>query len=85
MTGASVGSGAKSSTTGSCDDKTCNIYETYTDGPEKGKKYFWTGTYADAKTKDPKVYVTTIKGTWGMSATDRKSGGTWEAKADCKS
>lgn len=84
ITGTMDEGGEKSSTTGTCGEKTCRIDETYTDGPEKGKKYFWLGNYTDTETNDENVYMTSFKGTWGSSPTDRKSGGTWEAKANCK-
>lgn len=84
VTGKSSEEGSTSTTVGTCDAKTCLITETYTSGEEKGKVYYWTGDYTDTETKDEDVYVTTIKGTWGPSASDRKSGGTWQAKADCK-
>ncbi len=41
------------------------------------------GDFADAEIKDEDVHVTTIKGSWGASDSDRKSGGTWRAKGDC--
>lgn len=83
IAGASSEEGAKSSTTGTCDSKTCKITETYTAGEEKGKVYYWTGHYEDAETKKDTVYVTTFKGTFGMSDADRTSGGEWHAKANC--
>ncbi len=79
LTGTAVDADGRSSTVGTCDDMTCLITENAGD-----KKYYWVGTYADAETKNENVYITTIKGTWGPSPSDRKSLGTWEAKADCK-
>lgn len=84
ITGESTEEGAKSTTTGTCDAKTCKITETYTAGADKGKTYYWEGAYADAETANENVLITTFNGTYGMSETDRKSGGTWSAKADCK-
>ncbi len=78
LTGTVDEEGYKSTSTGTCDakTKTCKIDESITSGEEKGKKYYWSGTYSDAETKNPNVYITTMKGTWGESASDRKSGGT---------
>ncbi len=84
IAGTSTEAGGASNTTGTCDTKTCKIDETYTAGEDKGKSYYWTGDYTDTATKSENVYVTEFKGTFGMSATDRASGGTWTAKADCK-
>lgn len=84
ITGTMVEGAEKSTTTGTCGEKRCTIDETYTDGPEKGKKYYWLGNYTDTETNDESVYMTDFKGTWGTSPTDRKSGGKWEAKANCK-
>jgi len=84
ISGTSTEEGAGSTTTGTCDDKTCKIDETYTAGPESGKKYFWTGAYTDAETRSEDVYVTSFTGTYGNSDSDRTSGGAWRAQADCK-
>ena len=71
-------------TTGSCGEKTCKMSQTYTSGELKGKTYAWDGTYEDADGKTDDTLVETFKGTWGDSPTDRKNGGTWQAKAVCK-
>src|SRR5436190_834545 len=77
LDGASSEEGGKSSTKGTCDAKTCKINETYTAGEDKGKSYYWTGTYTDTETKQENVLVTAFMGTYGISDTDRTSGGSW--------
>lgn len=84
ITGAAAEADAKSSTTGSCDAKTCKIDETYTAGENKGKSFYWVGTYTDAETKNENVLITSFTGTFGPTDADRTSMGTWSAKADCK-
>jgi len=84
ITGESTEAGAKSTTEGTCSTKNCKITETYTAGEDAGKKYYWSGDYTDAATRNENVYVTSFKGTFGMSETDRTSGGEWSAQADCK-
>ena len=84
MTGSSTDELGKSSTTGTCDDATCAIAQTYTSGDLRGETYYWAGSYVDADGKSDDTLVETFKGTWGESANDRKSGGTWQAKATCK-
>lgn len=75
---------AKSNTVGSCDERNCKITETYTSGPDKGKVYYWAGTYTDTDTANEKVTNSTFTGTFGNSDSDRTSGGTWNAAAACK-
>ncbi|MCE9596444.1 MAG: hypothetical protein K8S54_00600 [Spirochaetia bacterium] len=84
ITGESTEEGAKSTTTGTCDAKSCKISETYTSGAEAGKSFYWLGNYTDAETQNENVLITTFSGTFGPSEADRTSGGTWSAKADCK-
>lgn len=74
----------KSTTSGTCDDKNCKITETYTAGPEKGKMYYWMGSYTDTETASEKVMNTAFTGTFGPSDADRASGGSWTARAECK-
>lgn len=80
ITGTTDEGGVKSKTSGVCNESTCTVDEVYADGT----KFFWIGTYSDAETKNENVYVTSFKGTWGESPSDRKSGGAWSAKANCK-
>lgn len=84
IAGASTEEGAASTTEGTCDAKNCKITETYTSGEEKGKKFYWSGDYTDSATGNENVLVTTFKGTYGLSESDRTSGGEWSAQADCK-
>jgi hypothetical protein len=64
--------------TGTCNDSSCKIDEkTEADGT-----YYWEGTYTEENTV-PKAHSDIFVGTWGKSANDRKSAGTWEGKEDC--
>ena len=80
LTGTASTDGVSSKTTGTCSENTCKIDEVFGDG----KKFFWVGTYVDAEAKTENAYNTTFKGTWGPAPADRKSSGTWTAKAVCK-
>lgn len=84
LEGTSEEGDGKSTTSGACDDKNCKITETYTAGPEKGKTYYWAGTYKDEETGNDKVLNSTFTGTFGPSDTDRASLGDFTARAECK-
>lgn len=83
ITGESTEEAQKSTTVGTCTGSTCKIDETYTAGENKGKTFYWTGDFTDAATRNENVYVTTFKGKFGPSDTDRTSMGSWEASANC--
>ena len=84
VTGTSKDDLGTATTTGTCGDKNCSIKQLYTSGELKGSTYYWSGTYVDADGKTDDTLVETFKGTWGDAPTDRKNGGTWQAKAVCK-
>jgi len=81
--GTSTEDGATSTTTGTCDDKTCKIDELYTSGPEAGKKYYWIATYT-SETRSADATHTVFTGSYGDSDSNRTNGGEWTASADCK-
>lgn len=84
LTGTGKDDGGESTANGTCVKHECKISEEYTSGSLKGKKGYWAFSYVDAETKDEKVFVTTLKGSYGPSEADRTSLGTLTAKADCK-
>lgn len=84
LTGTGKDEGGDSTANGTCEKHDCKVQEEYTSGSMKGKKGYWAFSYVDAETKDEKVFVTTLKGTYGPSETDRASLGALTAKADCK-
>jgi hypothetical protein len=73
-----------SETKGTCDDTTCRIEEKFLTGPNKGETFYWFGRYTDEAGGAAGTTRTSFKGTWGPSPSDRKSGGTWQARATCK-
>lgn len=73
----------KFSTTGDCGARKCDITQTYTSGEQKDKNFYWSGNYQDEETTAENVLKESFSGTWGFSAKDRKTGGTWKAKAVC--
>jgi hypothetical protein len=73
----------ESETKGTCNERTCKIEEKMIAGESKGKTFYWIGTYTDEAGKSDDTSITKFTGTWGPSPTDRKSSGTWKAKATC--
>ena len=78
-------SGGHSWFDGTCDDSFCTLVQTYKSGSNKGKKYFYSGSFTNTPIEDDEDHLKNkIHGTWGYSKESNTDGGKWDLAATCK-